>query len=368
MKKEHKRVLYFSVITLLFMQIQQWVFITDHANITLNILQVSEQTVPQVTKNTKIIAFSDASYKEIASNWYMEMEQLGYREHLVVVFDSITAQYFAENNMRYDFITSVNNTTKNVLSSHATSFTEHCQDHLQKFAKNKTGKIEQTKRRTVFGSRWVYVLQQLQSGHNVLLTDVDNVFVRYVPMSVLEQSMYDTFHAYGGTTNSFPRDIYKYQGFTICGGMSWLRSTPSVIEFVTAITNQCGCSVKYECSCHCDDQVVLNSIVYNSNYSITWDSPVTTTYNKTEISWNGMTGTCNATGHRVKIWNRHVAYRDEFSNMKCPNESKSWITMPSRVKKETIWNDWRKFCNISKGEINATTYNDIFNYKTIVMD
>jgi hypothetical protein len=80
-------------------------------------------------------------------------------------------------------------------------------------------------RRRLFGSRWNYILRQLQQNHNVLFTDVDNVFVRYLDMSEFENSQYDSYHAYAGTVDGFPRNICKKIGFTICSGMSWLRGS-----------------------------------------------------------------------------------------------------------------------------------------------
>lgn len=91
---------------------------------------------------------------------------------------------------------------------------------------------------------------------NILLTDVDNIFVRYVDVSELEQSSFDAFHAYAGTTEAFPRYIYRRLGFTICGGMSFLRGgSHGVLEIVEAVVKQCGCESTLLCSCHCDDQV-----------------------------------------------------------------------------------------------------------------
>ena len=76
------------------------------------------------------------------------------------------------------------------------------------------------------GSRWNYILRQLQqqqqqpqdsshdggpsagTGMNVLMTDVNNVFVRYLDMSEFEDSPFDSYHAYAGTVDAFPRNIY----------------------------------------------------------------------------------------------------------------------------------------------------------------
>ena len=80
----------------------------------------------------------------------------------------------------------------------------------------------------------------LQHGHNVLLTDVDNVFSRLLPMRDLEDhpDRIDVFHAY---STSYPTHVFNDMGFTVCGGMSWLRATPPVLRFVGSVVNQCNC-------------------------------------------------------------------------------------------------------------------------------
>jgi hypothetical protein len=50
-------------------------------------------------------------------------------------------------------------------------------------------------RRTIFATRWLYVLRQLEQGHRVLLTDADNIFLNYKSMEYLEESSIDVYHA-----------------------------------------------------------------------------------------------------------------------------------------------------------------------------
>ena len=65
----------------------------------------------------------------------------------------------------------------------------------------------------------MYVLHQLRAGYSVLLTDVDNIFVRYLDTAELEESGYDVYHAY---CHNFPVRFLS-MGFTVCGGMVWLK-------------------------------------------------------------------------------------------------------------------------------------------------
>jgi hypothetical protein len=283
----------------------------------------------QRNKGSIIIGFSDFGYKEIAWKWYQELEKLGYDQHLVAAQDRVSAEFFKEKGMRYDLVHPSSNS----------SLRDECTDYYKQF--NSAKKL-QTYRRSLFGSRWNYVVRQLELGHHVLLTDVDNVFVRYAPLSELEDSPYDAYHAYAGAPPSFPLNIYYKAGFTICGGMSWLRSTPGVIEFAQTIVNRCNCETLV-CNCNCDDQVVINTLISLEEYKIAWDHPVVKPNSEADMSWEGMTGTCTKTGHRVKIWDRHTAYRNTFDPQKCPNE-KNWIAMPTDVDKSTVWETWSEAC------------------------
>jgi hypothetical protein len=74
----------------------------------------------------------------------------------------------------------------------------------------------------VWTCQWNYVLRQLRAGHYVLLPDVNNIFTRYLSMLELENLPYDVCPAYMGTVPSFLENLFPWQGFTICGGMSWL--------------------------------------------------------------------------------------------------------------------------------------------------
>ena len=138
--------------------------------------------------------------------------------------------------------------------------------------------------------------------------------------------------------------------------MHWLRaSSDGVLEFVRALVEQCGC-LELSCRCLCDDQVVLNNIIFFNDYKIAWDDNVKRKYNPrkdpsrtvtfiprswSEVSWEGKTGVCNKTGHRVQIWDRHTAYRGPlYKSMVCPKEN--WFSMPQGIDKEKlpgIWDD-----------------------------
>ena len=297
-----------------------------------------------VTQVTKILGFSNAAYKQIAVRWYHEMSSLGYKNILVIAADDEAANYFAQKKIQYDYL-------------HPSKVgwiwgKDTCPNETHNM---KEGKIDQTYRRSLFGARWNYILRQLQEGYNVFITDVDNIFQIYKPMHHFENDKYDTVHAFSGDINAFPKNIYKYQGFNICGGLSWLRSTPSVIEFVSELAKRCGCKESIGCECHCDDQVVINSMYFNGEYNGTWNKKPHQNIVATRIEdiyWDGFDGICQKTGHTMRILDRNLAWRGSvYEGMTCPKNN--WIAMPPGQKdKNAIRELYEQYC---KNDTNNTS-------------
>lgn len=154
-------------------------------------------------KTTKIIGFADYGYKDIGYQWYKELEKLGYTEHMVAVQDTIAAEYYAsKGDIRYDLVYQPPN--------NLTGLKQLCEHEYTKLSN--PAKRSQRYRRMLFGSRWNYVLRQLELGYHVLLTDVDNIYTQYKSMAEMENSEYDIFHAYAGTVPSFPLNLFRLMG------------------------------------------------------------------------------------------------------------------------------------------------------------
>jgi hypothetical protein len=302
--------------------------------------------------NTLIIGFADDGYKEIAWTWYQELSKLGYTEHMVVAQDISTVAYFQNRGMRHDYIHTTDLQKESLSLYNFTNFRkERCTDYDRKYGN--AARRHQIFKRSLFGNRWTYVLRTLQAGTNILLTDVDNVFVRYQDLSELEQEPFDSIHAYAGFISAFPRNIFARTGFTVCGGMSWLRAVPGVIEIVGTLVQRCGCESTLYCHCKCDDQVTLNNIMLaDDTYQISWDQSVhKVPTSEEDVRWEEMTGTCNHTNHRVKIWNRNIAFRRNMLQsterpLICPDPKLNWIAMPSGVDRFRVYDEWRTACPI----------------------
>jgi hypothetical protein len=287
-------------------------------------------TIPKPSSSlTKIVGFADQKFQEMAWTWYQEMEALGYTEHWIAAHDSMSAEYFRRRGVQRVIDLDHNFTIRN------------CPIFIQSI---KEKEQKQIYRRSLFARRWKYLLSELQKGQNILMTDVDNIFTQYVPLSELEESESDVFHAFAGTIPSFPRNLFRKFGFTLCGCLSWWRAIPGVMDFVKRIVQRCHCdmNVTEDCECMCDDQVVLNNIIFKGEYAITWDQKLVVPSAPEDLIWNkSLTGVCNATGHKVQVWERYRAYRAAIDPNNCPVEN--WVAMPTG-NKSSIRRDWKETC------------------------
>lgn len=291
--------------------------------------------------NTVILGFTDKNYVDIAQQWYRNLQDLGYHEHYIVAHDKDALQILqAQQGMRSIDLTPHSNH----------SLRQDCESLYQR-----VGNKKQYYRRSLFGSRWHYILKLLEQGKHVLLSDIDSLWLsRRNLKEELEDSDVDVFHAYGGTVPSFPLLQFQVQGFTLCGCLSWWRSTPKVLKFVRALVNECKCR-RLHCRCQCDDQRVLNKLVApGGDYEIEWDSDPddfeghsnVTEWTREGLSWEGRRGTCRNTGHRVAIWDRNVAYRDQLPPTKCPPNDQAWTVLPETTQRGKIAQVWQEYCPV----------------------
>jgi hypothetical protein len=267
--------------------------------------------------STKILGFADGAYQEYALRWYHRLESLGYREQVIVAVDQKAADFFKAH---------------------------HPDIRWEELPYKPCVTWEQdarTYRRQLFGRRWKYVLDQLNQGHSVLLTDVDNVFFRYLPMKELEESKFDVFHAF---STAYPVYVFESMGFTVCGGMAWLRAHPRVIRFVGSLVNKCKCLKEEDLckNCYCDDQVALNEMLWKGKHKVTWDRTIPKPASQKDFQWKSLTGISTTTKHRVKIWDRNFAFRAPMPDNCPPN---NWVSMPLYVNRSDVVQVWDKLCS-----------------------
>lgn len=251
------------------------------------------------TNNTKIVAVANSAYKEIALLWFERMTMLGYTTHVVATVDQETHSFLEKMAIRVDTLLPIKSSNWPL----------------------PLGKPQQN-RRMIFATRWVYVLAQLRNGHNVLLTDADNIFVRYMPMEDLESSEYDVYHAHAG---DYPVR-FRNMGFVVCGGMAWFRASPSAIRFVEWLLKECGWGGDINRPATCDDQSVVNKgFFFNTlNYTFNGEGP-----SSNSTFWtDSLEGESQVTGHKFKIWDVDTAYRGPVNGKDgiCPKNN--WVAMP----------------------------------------
>ena len=254
---------------------------------------------------TKIVAVSNDGYKEIALIWYEDMIKLGYRNLAVATVDEESHFFLSEKNVEVDKILPDDQWPLPIIPNRL-----------------------QMNRRQIFGTRWIYIHSYLKKGYNVLLTDVDNKFVRYMPMEDLESSKYDIYHAHCG---GFPRR-FKSMGFTVCGGMTWIRASPPGIQYVEKILEHCEGWNFTNTPIRCDDQVVVNNLIFTKILNYTFDGEIKDPTNYTNFFWKPtLEGTSELTGHKFKIWDVHTAYRGPVNGVDgvCPKNN--WVAMPTNT-------------------------------------
>ena len=255
--------------------------------------------------NSMILTFVTIEFVRFIDFWYSRLTDLGYTEHVVAAWDEETYQHCQAKGWR----------------------TLRCISSGQKGPKSKGQEF----RRTLFAARWHCVHQQLQEGNNILLTDVDNTFQRYVPLSSFEE--YNVIHAFGG---GYPPRHLKRHGFTVCGGMTWLQSAPPTLKYVGMILD--------ECTTRCDDQGKINNMF--STLNITWTIKPLEQQLPSNHNWPEPAGSRHGisavTGHSVMIWDTGFAFRGPLSASPCPTNP--WVAMPVNEKNKKVHDQWQSKC------------------------
>jgi Nucleotide-diphospho-sugar transferase len=264
-----------------------------------------DATTSQQLHRTKIVGFINERYVNVAIRWYDRLTALGYTEHVIIATDNATSHVLKTSFPQY-----------RIEASYRPPLP-------QQFWTLPYGKKMRKEVEMLFAYRYVYLLEQLKAGYHVLITDVDNIFSKYHPMSEMEASEFDVFHA---LENKHPTKVYEAMGFVVCGGMGWFRSSPTTIQFIQLIVDRCG-----DC---CDDQVVLNSILafdMGMQWNLTDWHKSFRTKNTNQTKLDGLltksfTGVSNTTGHKVKLWDHEFAYRGANDPVVCPVNN--WVSMP----------------------------------------
>ena len=129
-----------------------------------------EQRNTTQNASLKIVAFTDINYVPIAKKWFDRLVELGYRRDEVVIACNDRESYNA---------------------LHAENYTvEECF-----IVEPDRKRLEMGLMRQLMMERLKYAVRQLQMGTSLLVTDVDNIFMRHVPLEEFYKEPFDVIHA-----------------------------------------------------------------------------------------------------------------------------------------------------------------------------
>jgi len=272
----------------------------------------------------KIVAFTDHTYAPVAKWWYQRMTDLSYTTHTLVLVDKIAVEHFTSINVNF---TARNN---NHDRGHEQEQTNNPDQRYYRFETQivDEGKRRKNKVRSLWYHRILYCLRQLKAGQSLLLTDVDNIFMRHHPLAPFYNSKYDAIFA---LEQAFPVEIFEKQGFVLCGGMTFLKATDATVWVMEKLLAMCDTPAHPK---RCDDQVELNKMladimIWNSTWA---KDPSRLTNGMVKYGFTGVSkpeATVNMVPFHAKIWDRDFAWRGEFSNnVSCPLLENNWVAMP----------------------------------------
>lgn len=299
--------------------------------------------VPDSDKGTTlIVAFCNYHFRNVGILFYERMTRLGYNNHLLVATDPEMVEFLEQ----YDNSSPIGQIRYQVwihepLPGMVLSWPKPKQDHAY---------LE-----LLMAVRWKYLLQQLEHGMHIVLTDVDNIFTGYIDVDqemASRDTDIDVWHAYA---TKFPRKAFAKQGFCVCSGMSWWRASPAAIRMARLMRDTCGDM--------CDDQRELNNLLSSSpalNMTWHWTEQVersrltNATTNDPRflgLPTTELSGHSDVTGHTARIWNRDFAFRGPLLPDICPTNN--WVSMPilQAKSRQTAWmakvesfEEWDQHC------------------------
>lgn len=244
---------------------------------TKNDLFHASKTVKLQKTATQIVAFSDRKFMKLAKQWYENMQLLGYNELTIIAIDEPTYNFFQQigSKVELELISGKSN---------------------------------------LWSTRLKVLDRKLAAGHSVLLVDVDNIFFRYVPMSVFESSNVSAAFMKGTT---WPLDVYKKQGFVVCAGLSWWSADSQLaLNMVRRIRMNSEC---HEDGADCDDQREINRDLLNQK--MIW--------HKTN-EYGELQGTSLLSGMNITVWDSNFAWRGKLNGKSHPDfdDDRLWVAHP----------------------------------------
>ena len=162
-------------------------------------------TTSNTEEDIKIIAFADNHYVALAKVWYNRLSSLGYTEHYIVCVDD----------KAYKKLSSQEEDNYRLIQRYIIN---------PDYAHPVVGFGRQ-----LYSLRLQFTLEMLQNGTNVLVTDLDNIFNKYVPLAGFLAEGYDIIFAY---EMKYPTNLFEENGFVVCAGHQFLRASYATIKYL----------------------------------------------------------------------------------------------------------------------------------------
>jgi len=265
-------------------------------------------------KNNKwiILGFASTSYLFSAKMWYHQLSSLGYTEHVIVALDRKLYDELTYNNTLDD-----HNYYRVLPSGPSNRYLDEPSRHMKG-----EGYLL-----SIWSMRLEKVSQLLEEGFNVFVTDIDSIWLKYIPMQQLSRE-YDVLHTICGT---WPPAMYKTWGFVVCAGVAGYRSTEATRYMVKSLAGRCYPA--------CDDQVALNLHTYHHLGHMEWTIPAGTVVNQTERVIPKFENELDPliTGETTKIYKvKAMIFQESTIRRKgvrnCKDAKGSWIVSPPVAK------------------------------------
>ncbi len=275
--------------------------VTSHNDVSASFNNLTSGMAPQL----KIVAFTDISFVEIAEWWYHRMTNLSYTTHTLVVIDTASKEHFTNINKK------ANQTVYRFEEELINESLEKRRDRVA----------------NLWYHRILYVYNQLKAGNSILLTDTDNIFTRYEPLTSFYDNGYDAIFAF---EERFPGRIFERMGFVVCGGMTFFKATEATLKLVGKWLAMCPGS--------CNDQEKLNSLLL---HEMKWNSSWAKEESRLEngLIQSGFDGVGTTIPEfRARVWDRNFAWRGSTvasrgneTVIQCPPSQTNWVAMPQMM-------------------------------------
>lgn len=194
-----------------------------------------------------IIVFSDIGYSPITEVWYQQMSDIGYHNTRIYALDTATYRHFSLKNdtagQAYRIFYPAHNSSDLLDRDWESGIKRKQKDYILKH---------------IWEIRLKTCATLIQNNYNVMLTDVDSIWLKYYKLSSLPNFI-DGFY---GTGTTFPKDVYKTWHLVLHGGMFAFHSNPRTKLFWKVLAEKCN---------HCDDQALVNRVVKNVYGIREWD-------------------------------------------------------------------------------------------------